>query len=330
MLKLAAANEDAVGASVRKTIAIALAALREVETEIAEGELGSALDQAVQLILGLKGRVMISGIGKSGHIGRKIAATLASTGTPAYFVHPTEASHGDLGMITRDDALLAISWSGETTEFASLLAYAERFAVPMIALTSGRNSTLGKAASVALVLPKVTEACPHGLAPTTSTLIQMAIGDAIAMALLEARSFGAQDFKVFHPGGQLGAQLRQVQEVMHREPNLPLCAVGAGMGEAILTITEKGFGTVGVIDQEGRLAGIITDGDIRRHIGNGLMEKRVEEVMTKTPRTISPEAMLAKAMQTMEGQKINVLFAVEEGRPVGIVHMLDLLRAGVA
>ncbi|WP_026378985.1 KpsF/GutQ family sugar-phosphate isomerase [Afifella pfennigii] len=330
MLKLAAANEDRVSLSVRKTIDIALTALKEVEAEIAEGALGAEIERAVRLILGLKGRVMVSGIGKSGHIGRKIAATLASTGTPAYFVHPTEASHGDLGMITREDALFAISWSGETTELASLLAYAERFAVPLIALTARRNSTLGEAATEAMVLPKVTEACPHGLAPTTSTLIQLAVGDAIAMALLEARAFGAQDFKVFHPGGQLGAQLRQVHEIMHREPQLPLCAVGAGMSEAILTITEKGFGTVGVLDAEGRLIGIITDGDIRRHMEDRLLEKRVEDVMTPTPKTIAPDALLAKALQVMEDKKINVLFAVEDGRPVGIVHMLDLLRAGVA
>ncbi|WP_128291494.1 KpsF/GutQ family sugar-phosphate isomerase [Afifella aestuarii] len=330
MLKLAATSHDALDASIKKTIEIAAAGLGEVQNQISEGPLGDQIESAVRLILSLKGRVMVAGIGKSGHIGRKIAATLASTGTPAYFVHPTEASHGDLGMITREDAILGLSWSGETTEFASLLAYSERFSVPLIALTSGGHSTLAKAASIPIILPKVTEACPHGLAPTTSTLIQLAVGDAIAMALLEARSFGAQDFKVFHPGGQIGAQLRQVAEIMHGEASLPLCRLGSGMGDAILTITEKGFGTVGVVDEAGKLVGIITDGDIRRHMADRLIDKKVEDVMTRTPKTVAAGALLAAAMREMEGKKINVLFVVEEGRPIGIVHLLDLLRAGVA
>ena len=295
-----------------------------------EGELGAAFERAVETILAAGGRLIVTGMGKSGHICRKIAATLASTGTPAYFVHPAEAGHGDLGMIAADDVVLAASWSGESTELAAILAYAGRFGVPLIAITSNAGSTLGRAADVVLELPKVEEACPHGLAPTTSTVLQLAIGDALSIALLEGRGFTAQDFRVFHPGGKLGASLRLARDVMHRGDAVPLVASGTTMRDALVTMTGKSFGCVGVIDGDGLLVGIVTDGDLRRHLSDHLLTCSVDEIMTVGPKTIRPDTLLARAMEILSSRSITALFVLDEGRPVGILHMHDLLRAGVA
>ena len=320
----------------RPALASALATL-DIETrglmalrEAVAGDLGPAVERAVGLILGSRGRLIVTGMGKSGHVCRKIAATMASTGTPAYFVHPAEAGHGDLGMITADDVVLAASWSGESSELAAILAYAGRFRVPLIALTSNAASTLGRAADVVLELPKVEEACPHGLAPTSSTVLQLALGDALAIALLEGRGFTAQDFRVFHPGGKLGASLRAVRDVMHSGEAIPLVAVGTTMKDALVTMTGKSFGCVGIVDAQGLLAGIVTDGDLRRHLSDQLLTRTVDEIMTVAPKTIRPETLLARAMEILSSSAITSLFVLDGGRPVGIVHMHDLLRVGVA
>jgi arabinose-5-phosphate isomerase len=255
---------------------------------------------------------------------------LASTGTPAYFVHPAEANHGDLGMIAKDDAIICLSWSGETAELKGILAYSRRYRIPLIAITSGENSTLGREADVVLRLPKAPEACPHGLAPTTSTLMQLAIGDALAVALLEARGFTPGDYHQFHPGGRLGAILTHIGEIMHKGGRIPLVMSGTGMNDAIIEITSKGFGCVGVVKEDGRLAGIITDGDLRRHIGNDLMSKRVDDVMTLSPKTVAADMLVAKALDLVNSSAITALMIVEDGRPVGIVHLHDLLRVGAA
>jgi arabinose-5-phosphate isomerase len=292
------------------------------------GELGGAFERAVALICAAKGRVIVTGMGKSGHVGRKIAATFASTGTPAYFVHPAEASHGDLGMIQPDDVVLALSWSGETAELADLVSYSRRFRNTLVAVTAQAYSTLAREADVALVLPRAREACPNRLAPTTSTTLQIVLGDALAIALLEARGFSATDFRVFHPGGRLGAQLRQVREIMHSGAELPIVAEGATFGEATEMISRKGWGSVIVVDGEGALAGIITDGDLRRHAGLQ-PDSPASAIMTRTPRTVVHNALLAEALEMMETAKITVLIVVEERKPVGLVHLLDLLRKGV-
>jgi arabinose-5-phosphate isomerase len=269
-------------------------------------------------------------MGKSGHVGQKIAATLASTGTPAQFVHPAEASHGDLGMITRSDIILALSWSGETAELANLITYARRFAVPLIAMTSRADSALGRAADIVLHLPKVQEACPHGLAPTTSTLIQLALGDCLAIALLEGRGFTASDFKVLHPGGKLGAKLRLVREIMHSGEKMPLVSLQTRMSDAVVTMTARSFGCLGVLAEDGGLAGIITDGDLRRHMSPELLTRNAGQIMTRKPRTVSSGTLLSEALQIINEQRITALFVVDDGKPAGIVHIHDLLRAGVA
>ncbi len=321
--------DTAIRTSALKTIDIearGLALLREA----LGGALGDAVEAAVARILGAKGRLIVTGMGKSGHICRKVAATLASTGTPAYFVHPAEAGHGDLGMITADDVVLAASWSGESTELAAIIAYAGRFRVPLIAVTSDAGSTLGRAADIVLELPKAEEACPHGLAPTTSTVLQLALGDALAIALLEGRGFTARDFGVFHPGGKLGASLRQVRDVMHVGEMVPLVAAGAAMRDALGVMNDRRFGCVGVVDGEGMLVGIITDGDLRRHLTGDLLGRTVDEIMTARPKTVRPETLLARAIEMLSSSSITALFVLQEGRPVGIVHMHDLLRIGVA
>jgi arabinose-5-phosphate isomerase len=295
-----------------------------------EGSLGGAFTAAVDLLAAAKGRVIVTGMGKSGHIGRKIAATLASTGTPAHYVHPGEASHGDLGMIQPDDVIVALSWSGETAELADLVAYAKRFRLGLIAVTSNEASSLARQADACLTLPKALEACPNGLAPTTSTTMQVVIGDALAVALLERRGFTAEHFRVFHPGGKLGAQLKLVREVMHTGERLPVVPIGARMDAAILEISAKGFGCVIVVHDDGTLAGIVTDGDLRRHLSPELASLTVEAVMTRNPRTIAPDDLLAKALAIQETSKITALIVREGKRPVGLVHYLDLLRAGVA
>jgi arabinose-5-phosphate isomerase len=292
--------------------------------------LGEPFAQAVSTLAAMTGRVIVSGMGKSGHIGRKLAATFASTGTAAYYVHPGEASHGDLGMIRDEDVILALSWSGETSELSDLIAYSKRHGVALIAITSSADSTLGRAADVCLALPRAKEACPNGLAPTTSTTMQLALGDALAVALLEHRGFTANDFRTYHPGGKLGALLKQVRDVMHKGERLPLVQVGTMMGDALAIQSEKSLGCVVVADEHGALAGIVTDGDIRRHMANDLLARRVEEVMTKNPLAIPPDMLLGEALETMETRKVSALIVADEGRPVGLVHVLDLLRAGVA
>lgn len=293
--------------------------------------LGGAFDAAVALIGAAAGRTIVTGMGKSGHVARKIAATMASTGTPAYFVHPGEASHGDLGMIRSDDVILALSWSGETAELADITTYSRRFNIPLVAITSGADSALGREADVCLCLPKSEEACPNGLAPTTSTTMQLAIGDALAVALLEAKGFTAQDFRRFHPGGKLGARLTFVRDVMHIGDKLPLVAASALMSEAMVEISAKGFGCVGVLDPMGKLAGIVTDGDLRRHMRPDLMSAKVIDVMTASPKVGAPDLLAVEALQNLNSRKIAALFIVDaDERPVGIVHLHDLLRIGAA
>jgi len=281
-----------------------------LQAAVASGELGRSVERAIELIAGAKGRLIVTGVGKSGHIGRKLAATFASTGTPAYFVHATEASHGDLGMVGNDDVILALSWSGETAELASVLTYAKRFSVPLIAMTAGAKSTLAKAATLPLILPRAREACPHNLAPTTSTVLQLALGDAIAMAVMTHKGFTDSDFQVFHPGGKLGARLRRVGDIMHGTDKLPLLSE-----EARIT--------------DGDLRRFI-EGDMRRPFDDQVMMTPVTSVMTRNPVTISPGMLAAEALEMLQSRKVSVLFAVEGSRPVGILHTLDLLRAGVA
>ncbi len=295
------------------------------------GELADAFAKAVELIGALDGRVIVTGVGKNSHIGGKIAATLASTGTPAFFVHAAEANHGDLGMITRADVILALSWSGQTAELQGITAFSRRFSIPMVAITAGTESSLAKAADVVLLLPKESEACPHGLAPTTSALMQLAIGDALALALLEARGFTSEDFKTFHPGGKLGALLTQVSEVMHTGDKIPLVKVGTLVPEAAMELSDKRFGCVGVLDSDDRLLGIMTNGDIARHMAKPLRDVKVEEIMTRTPKTIAPDTLAATAMAMLNDYNISALLVMGgDNKVAGIVHFHDLLRIGVA
>jgi arabinose-5-phosphate isomerase len=289
--------------------------------------------RAVELLDDATGRVVVSGMGKSGHVARKIAATLASTGTPALFVHPAEASHGDLGMIVAGDVVLALSNSGETAELADLVAHSRRFGLKLIGITARDGSALANAADVALLLPAAAEACPMGLAPTTSTTMQLALGDALAVALLTRRGFTAGDFRQFHPGGKLGARLRRVRELMHVGEAVPLAPPDTPMDCALLLITEKRFGCLGITGPGGQLVGVITDGDLRRAMGPDLLARRAHEVMTTSPRTIGPEALAAEALHVMNARErlITSLFVVDAaGWPVGILHVHDLLRAGIA
>ena len=285
---------------------------------------------AVATLAAARGRVIVTGIGKSGLVGQKVAATFASTGTPAFFVHASEAGHGDLGMITREDAIVAISWSGENVELRNIVTYSRRFKVPLIAITSRADSALGKQSDVVLKLPRAKEACPHGLAPTTSTTMQLALGDCLAIALLESKGFTAHDFKVFHPGGSLGASLKFVADVMHSGEQLPLVTEDKVMSEALVTMTQKSFGCLGVVDGKGRLVGMITDGDLRRHMGPELLKARVQDIMTKKPNTLSPGMLASAALERINALKRTQMFVVDKGKPVGVVHVHDLLRAGVA
>lgn len=288
--------------------------------------LGPEFTAAVQAILGAKGRVIVSGMGKSGHVGRKIAATFASTGTPAQFVHPAEASHGDLGMVTAADVALVLSNSGETPELADLIAHTRRFRIPLIGVASRPGSTLLRQADVALVLPAAPEACGSGIVPTTSTTMTLALGDALAVALMEHRSFTPEHFRTFHPGGKLGARLAKVGDLMHTD--IPLVAQDTAMTEALLVISHKGYGVTGVVDPAGALVGIITDGDLRRHM-QGLLDRRADEVMTPSPKVITPDALAESALAEMQDRKITCLFAVDDGKPRGILHIHDCLRAGL-
>jgi arabinose-5-phosphate isomerase len=306
-----------------------LDALEEAIRTAREGGLGAAFSEAVKTISAAPGRVIVTGIGKSGHIARKIAATLASTGEPAFFVHPAEASHGDLGMVQTGDVVLAISWSGETAELAAIVTFAKRYAIPLIAMTAEANSTLGRQADVCLTMPGAPEASPNGLeAPTTSTTMQLVLGDALAIALLEGRGFTALDFRALHPGGKLGAKLMHVREVMHTGDRIPRVAARARMAEAIVEMSSKGFGCVAAFDDSGALVGIVTDGDLRHHLqSNFSLETPVADVMTRTPRTISPDALVAEALEKIS-RKGAALPVVENGAVVGIVHFHDLMRAG--
>jgi len=295
------------------------------------GGLDGSFATAVGACAKLRGRIIVTGVGKSGHVGRKIAATLASTGTPAQFIHPVEASHGDLGMIGSEDAILALSNSGETSELADIVAYSRRFGIPLIAITGGARSALAGAADTVLLLPPASEACPMGLAPTTSTTMMMTLGDALALALLERKGFSAPDFLAFHPGGKLGRRLLLVRQIMHTKDEIPLVAPVARMSEAILVMTAMSFGCVGVCDSSGRLIGVITDGDLRRHMGETLLALSVAEVMHRKPKTIAPAALAADALGTMNRFAITSLFVCEkDDRPIGFLHMHDCLRAGVA
>src|SRR5580700_970288 len=286
-----------------------------------QSDLGPAFAAAADVIRNARGRVIVTGLGKSGHIGRKIAATFASTGTPAFFVHAAEAGHGDLGMITADDVILALSWSGEQPEMKTLITYAKRFRIALIAMTAEGDSTLSQAADVALTLPKAREACPHNLAPTTSSLMLLALGDALAIALLEGRGFTSVDFSVLHPGGKLGAMLKHVSEVMHTGAAVPVKPLGTSMSEALVEMTSKGFGCVGIVDARGAIAGIVTDGDLRRHMR--------PDLMTKNPKTIRGSLLASEALEILNASKITALIVTEANKPVGIVHLHDLLRAGV-
>ncbi len=315
--------------SALRTLNLGAEGITQLARELS-GPMAGPFEEAVQRLKAVSGRVIVTGIGKSGHVAQKIAATFASTGTPAFFVHPSEASHGDLGMITQSDLILAFSWSGETVELKPIITYSRRFAVPLVAITSQTNSALGEQADIVLQLPRVKEACPHGLAPTTSTTIQLAIGDSLAIALLDARGFTAHDFKIFHPGGSLGANLKYVADVMHPTERLPLIASGSSMADALVAMTEKSFGCVGVIDTKGKLMGVITDGDLRRHMGPNLLAATVDGVMTTKPKTIAPTMLASAALELINSSRITALFVVEKHKPVGIVHVHDLLRVGVA
>ena len=323
------ADRQAAIASALRTISTEQAGLAALAAAIDNG-LAEPFAEAVAMLSAIRGRVIVTGVGKSGHIGSKIAATLASTGTPAFFVHPAEANHGDLGMIARDDAIIVLSWSGETVELKGIIAYSRRFSIPLIAITAGESSALARQADAVLCLPRTPEDCPHGLAPTTSTLLQLVVGDALAVALLEARGFTPDHFRTFHPGGQLGASLTHVGEVMHQGEKMPLAASGTLMREAILEISRKGFGCVAITDADGCLAGIITDGDLRRHIDSDLLAMKVDDVMTHSPRTVTPDTLAATALQIINSSAITTLMIVEDRRPVGIVHLHDLLRIGAA
>jgi arabinose-5-phosphate isomerase len=313
-----------------------LATARRVITQEAaaltllSGSLGETFAQAVELILAAKGRVIVSGMGKSGHIARKIASTLASTGTPAQFVHPAEASHGDLGMVTEGDVALVLSNSGETPELADIIAHTRRFNIPLIGVASRPGSSLIRQCDVAILLPDAPEACGTGIVPTTSTTMTLALGDALAIALMEHRAFTPEHFRLFHPGGKLGAKLMKVRDLMHT--NLPLTRDTSPMSEALLSISRSGFGVTGVTDASGALTGIVTDGDLRRHM-DGLLGLTAGAVMTRNPKTVAPDALAEKALAIMNDRKITCLFVVDPGvssTAIGILHIHDLLRAGVA
>ena len=313
--------------SARQTIDKEIEALR-----IMENDFDDTLSKALDMLENAKGRVIVTGMGKSGHIARKIAATLASTGTPSFFVHPAEASHGDLGMLTDDDVILAISNGGESRELSDILIYSKRYGIPLIAMTKNPESTLGKAGDVLLKLPDYGEACPLGLAPTTSTTATLVLGDVLAVALMERKGFNRTDYKQRHPGGKLGAILQKVSDLMHKGDSLPIVSEDTVMQEALLVMTSKMLGCVGVVNNEGLLTGIITDGDLRRWLSKDILSQKVSEVMTKNPKTIEPDVLAAEALRIMNttGKGITQLFVLQSGKPVGIIHIHDCLRVGAA
>jgi arabinose-5-phosphate isomerase len=306
---------------------------REIETlEILKNSFDQSLSQALDLLQSIKGRVILTGMGKSGHIARKMAATFASTGTVSFFVHPAEASHGDLGMISDDDVIIAISYSGETRELSDILMYAKRHSIPLIAITKNPESSLGKNASLVLRLPDNGEACPLGLAPTCSTTATIALGDVLAVDLMERRGFSVTDFRQRHPGGKLGAILCKVSDIMHKNDEMPLVNENTSMQDALLVMTGKMLGCVGVVNAEGKLTGIITDGDLRRFLSPTIMTEKVTTVMTKNPKVISPDALIVDAVNIMNntGRGITNLFVTQDEKPIGVVHIHDCLKAGVA
>ena len=296
------------------------------------GDLGESFSRAVDVLMSVSGRIIASGMGKSGHVGRKIAATFASTGSPSQFVHPAEASHGDLGMITPHDAVLTLSNSGETPELADLIGHTRRFGIPLIGMVGRASSTLAQAADIVLLLPGFEEACPMGLAPTTSTTMMLALGDALAVALMSRRGFSAEDFRQLHPGGRLGRALQRVSDLMHSGSSLPLVSEELPMSEVLIEMSTKGFGAVGVTDETGRLAGVITDGDLRRHMAPDLLSLPAGAVMTRGPKTIAPSDFAAEALRILNQHTITCLFVVDEEKalmPIGIIHIHDFLRAGI-
>ena len=295
-----------------------------------ESGLAQAFARAADLIEWAGGTVVVTGMGKSGHVGKKLAATLASTGTPSHFLHPAEASHGDLGVLRETDVVLALSWSGETTELADIVDYTRRFGMPLIALTARPESTLGRAADLGLFLPDAVEACPNGLAPTTSTLMQLAAGDALAILLLERRGFTPKDFQRFHPGGKLGARLTQVRQLMHGGAALPLVPSDAPLSRGIVEMTSKSFGIAGVVDAQGHLIGVLTDGDVRRAFQADFRDRPILDAMGARPQTLDGDTLAMQALARMNAARITAMFVVEGGVPVGLVHVHDLLRAGVA
>lgn len=315
-----------------------LAAARRVLTTAAEAlaTMADALDgdftRAIGLMLAAKGRVIVSGMGKSGHVARKIAATLSSTGTPAYFVHPAEASHGDMGAVARSDVLLLLSWGGETAELSDLITYAKRHRIPIIAVGGNPDSTLIKAADVALVLPRAPEACPMGMAPTTSTTMMLSLGDALAVALMERKGFSPDQYRDFHPGGSLGRALVRVSDLMHSGAELPLAQADAPMRDVLLTMAAGMLGCVGIVDGAGALIGIVTDGDLRRHIEAGVENRKAADVMTRDPKTVPPGLLAAEALALMTEKKITQLFVLDPDAPspLGVLHIHDCLRAGLA
>ncbi|HVU22079.1 MAG TPA: KpsF/GutQ family sugar-phosphate isomerase [Rhizomicrobium sp.] len=325
-IPLRRANSDSKAA--KRVFEMAGEAIRDLSASL-NGEFSRAVD----VLLATKGRVVVSGMGKSGHIGRKIAATLASTGTPAQFVHPAEASHGDLGMLTRDDSLLMLSWRGETAELSDLITYAKRFHIPLIGMASKAESTLLQASDVALVLPPVREACPMGMAPTTSTTVMLVLGDALAVALMERRGFSADEYRNFHPGGSLGRALIRVSDLMHTGGEVPLVADETSMDRVLIAIAEHRFGCVGVTDKRGALIGMITDGDLRRHMGRNILDRKAHDVMTESPKVVYADQMAVEALALMNDKKITQLFVLDgkskSRKPVGILHIHDCLRAGL-
>lgn len=323
------ADAEAAIASALRTVTIEQSGLSALAAALDNG-LSGPFSGAVEILSEIHGRVIVTGVGKSGHIGSKIAATLASTGTPAFFVHPVEANHGDLGMIAKNDAIIAMSWSGESLELKGIVSYSRRFGIPLIAITAGDGSALAREADVVLTLPRAPEACPHGLAPTTSTLMQLVIGDALAVALLEARGFTPDHFRTLHPGGQLGANLTLIREVMHTGDEMPVVGLGTRMPEAMMTLSRKRFGCVCVVDEEGRLAGIVTDGDLARNLDRNLSETTVDDIMTRKPKTAKPQMLASAALGLLNDYNISALIVVDGDRPVGVVHFHDLLRIGAA
>ena len=312
-----------------RTLDIEAAGLNQLAIQLA-GPIAENFLAAIAAIKAAQGRVIVSGMGKSGQIGRKIASTLASTGTPALYLHPGDASHGDLGMITEHDVLLVLSWSGETRELKDMVAYSRRFTVPLIAITSKEKSTLAKAADVVLTLPRHEEACPNGLAPTTSTTMQLVLGDALAVSLLEDKGFTPVDFRTLHPGGKLGAALSFVRDIMHEGDGVPVAPVNISMPEALLMMTEKSMGCLGLTDDDGKIVGIITDGDLRRHMSEKLLQTPTSDIMTVDPITIGPDELASSALELINNSAITSLFVTENKIPVGIIHIHDLLRLGVA